>query len=141
MNSDDVRRVPDDEVDGEEGWDRLTDDPEVRRVEALRWHGASEWPWQVTIWAAEFVREEPLESEFRRTIDAALRAVPGVTNVTEEDREIWTVAGSPSGEGLVRAAADAVDSIADRIRAHIEALGEEDYGPPDGDATPGPILP
>ena len=40
--ADDVRRVPDEEVDGEEGWERLIDD-DVRGVEAIK-VGDEEWP-------------------------------------------------------------------------------------------------
>lgn len=54
--ADDVRRVPDDEVDGEEGWERLIDD-DVRGVEAIK-VGDGEWPWQVILAVAEFVRED-----------------------------------------------------------------------------------
>ena len=114
----DLRRVPDDEVDGAEGWERLTDEPEVRGVEALRGY-SREWPWMVSLWAMEFVREDPLESELREEVARALRAVPGVTDVAEEDREVWVVAGQPSGEGLVGAASTVVDQLAHRIRAYV----------------------
>ena len=49
---------------------------------------------------------------------AALQAVPGTT-VVEEDREIWHVAGAPSGEALVRAAAVVVDGLAGRAKARV----------------------
>jgi hypothetical protein len=43
----------------------------------------------------------------------------------EEDREVWAVAGDPTGEALalVRAAVEAVDQLQAKIRAHLEALG------------------
>jgi hypothetical protein len=69
------------------------------------------------------VREEPLEREMREAIDAALRGVPGVKDVAEEDREVWVVAGDPSGEALVRAAAEAIDALQAKIRAHVQSLG------------------
>ncbi len=116
----DVRRVPDDEVDGEEGWDRLVDD-DVRGVEAIK-VGDEEWPWQVILAVAEFVRDDPLETELRERIAAALRAVPGVTDVAEEDREVWIVNGHPSGEALVSAAARVVDDLAQRLRDFMEGL-------------------
>lgn len=118
--ADDVRRVPDDEVDGEEGWDRLADD-DVRGVEAIK-VGDGEWPWQVIVAVAEFVRDDPLETELRERMASALRAVPGVTDVAEEDREVWIVDGEPSGEALVRAAARVVDDLASRARVFMDGL-------------------
>ena len=81
-----IRQLPRDEVDEEleEEWIRETDEPEVRNV------GASKDPdfgWQVHIWAAEFVREDPLESTMRQRLAERLRTLPGVTKVWEEDRE------------------------------------------------------
>jgi hypothetical protein len=72
--------------------------------------------------AAEFIRNEPLESTFRARLDEELRAVAGVTGVAEEDREVWIVAGDPTGAALTRAAALVVDELASRIR---EELGVE----------------
>ena len=118
--ADAIRRVPDDEVGGQEGWDRLLDD-DVRGVEAIR-VGDGEWPWQVILAVAEFVREDPLEIVLRERISQALRAVPGVTEVAEEDRQVWIVSGQPSGEALVRAAARVVDDLAPRSRALMEGL-------------------
>ena len=118
--ADDVRRVPDEEVDGEEGWERLIDD-DVRGVEAIK-VSDGEWPWQVILAVAEFVREDPLETELRERMAAALRAVPGVTDVAEEDREVWIVNGHPSGEALVSAAAGVVDDLAHRLQDFMEGL-------------------
>jgi hypothetical protein len=117
-----VERVDplDDEVS--EAWQRLTDEPHVRGVEAYRINGTA-WVWYVTVWAMEFVREEPLESELRSAIPRAIRGVPGVQDAAEQDREVWTIVGSPTGDTLTRAVADAVDQFVDRIRAHIESLG------------------
>jgi hypothetical protein len=115
--SDEIRRTPDDEVDGAEGWERLTDEPEIRGVIAYRPGADDDWRWKIELTMAEFLREEPLEGEMRRGMDAALRSVPGVANVGEEDREVWGIDGDPSGEDLVRAAAQVVDGLADRARA------------------------
>jgi hypothetical protein len=70
--------------------------------------------------AAEFVCEEPFESEFHARIDAALRSVDGVSDVAEEDREVWLVAGTPDGQALVHAVAEALDAMASSIRAAID---------------------
>lgn len=110
----------DDEV--AEEWVRETDEPDVRGVSAHRLHDGGEWPWRVTVHAAEFVREEPLEGELRNAIRAALTAVAGVARVEEEDREMWVIAGRPDAEALVTAAAAAVDRLQDKLRAHLDQL-------------------
>ena len=122
MNIGVVRRVPADEVDGVEGWDRLTNEPELRGIEAIRNESEGPWQWSVTVWAMEFVREDPLEQELRAAIAGALARVPGVTRVAEEDREVWVVDGVPSGEALVEAAAGAVDALVDRVRIYVNNL-------------------
>jgi hypothetical protein len=78
--------------------------------------------WQVTVWVMEFVREDPLETEIRRRIGAALRAVEGVITAEEEDREAWFVTGTPSGRELTEAVARVVDELADKTRPAIEGL-------------------
>ena len=121
-----IRRVPEGELmDGLEAWQRLTEEPDVRGVEAIRLDDA-EWPWIVSVWVMEFVREDPLESELRDAMLAALRRVEGAAAVAEEDREVWIVAGTPSGEALVRAAAEVVDAMADRTRHHTRPRGDEE---------------
>jgi len=45
----------------------------------------------------EFVRDDPLETDMRRRIAAALRAVKGGVMTDEEDREVWLVTGTASG--------------------------------------------
>lgn len=116
--SDKIIRLPDDETDGDEGWERATDEPDLRNVEA---HKSEDGGWQVTVWVAEFVREDPLERELREGIASALRAVPGVAAVAEEDREVWEVRGEPSGEALLLAAATVVDALADRARTYLDS--------------------
>jgi len=68
------------------------------------------------------LREDPLEAELRERIDSALRGVDGVVDVAEEDREVWYVAGTPSGETLLRAAVQVVDDLADSARSYIASL-------------------
>jgi hypothetical protein len=111
------------DVDGDEGWLRLTNEPEVRGVEAEPNMENAPWTWSLSVWAMEFVREEPLESELRAAIGVALESVPGVAEALEEDREVWAIAGSPDGEALVAAVADAVDGLAPRFRTHIQSPG------------------
>ena len=104
-------------VDGtDEAWERVTGEPDVRGVEASRIDFAGGW--NVTVAVMEFVREDPLESELRRRIAAALRSVGGVETAGEMDREVWFVTGTPSGDALVRAAAEVVDDLAGQTRAY-----------------------
>jgi hypothetical protein len=109
--------VPDNEVDGVEGWVRAGGEFEL--VEAVR-HPAGFW--HVAVAAMEFVRSEPLESELRAAIAVALGAVPGVETVDEDDREVWLVTGEVSGEGLVDAVAGVIDGRADALARHLDSL-------------------
>ena len=123
--SDEIRRIPAAELDGatsDEGWERSVDDPDLRGVSAYRITLGEQAYWSVGVAVAEFLREDPLESEFRQQMAAALGAVPGVDVVAEEDRELWYVTGAPSGEALIRAAARVVDYLADRARAYLDGL-------------------
>lgn len=108
-----------------EEWIRKTHQDDIQGVGASRWKEGGDWPWQVEIWVAEFLREEPLQSELFEGVGEALRGVAGVTDVVHEDRETWVVAGTPRGEDLVRAGAGVVDRLADRARAHVESLAVE----------------
>ena len=108
---------------GNQGWQRLTDEPDIRAVEVIRLNTDGPWQWQVVVSVMEFIREDPLEAELREAMAAALRAVPGVARVHEEDREVWVVDGSPSGEKLTHAAARVVDDFAARTRDYYEQLG------------------
>jgi len=118
---DEVERVAADEMDDElvEGWQRLTDEPDLRAVEAYRAQH-ERWPWQVTVAVAEFIREDPLETELRDGVVAALGSVPGVEGVHHEDREVWLVAGAPDGRALVAAVATFIDQLAPRAAAMLE---------------------
>jgi hypothetical protein len=102
----------------DEAWERLAGDPGARDVEVSPVEEAGGW--QVFVAAMEFVREAPLESELRRRIAAALRAVEGVGSAEEEDREVWFVTGTPSGDALLRAAQQAVDDIAAQAHRYTE---------------------
>lgn len=121
MNDGEFRQLPSDEIDEEleEEWIRETDEPDIRGVGANK---PRDDDWRVQVNVAEFLREEPLESDLRRALDAALRSVEGVTDVIEEDREQWAVIGSPTGEGLLKAVALVVDNLADRARLYVDSL-------------------
>ena len=87
-------------------------------MDSSRW--ADDGTWQVSIWAQEYFRSDPLGIELRERVVGALESVEGVISVTEHDNESWDVYGTPSGEALTRAAANVVDDLADRLR---QALG------------------
>ena len=110
-----MRRVPADEADADEVWQRLTDEPDIRDVES--WTDSEVDGWVVEVGVQEFFRQDPLGIELRQRMDAALRAVAGVTDVGEHDNESWSVQGNPSGQALTTAAADVLDDLADRLRA------------------------
>jgi hypothetical protein len=115
------RQIAPDQLDPDvaEEWVRETAEPDVGNVGASRWAAGGNWPWQVWVAAAEFVRQDPLESTLRRRMVKELRAVTGVMDVAEEDREVWLVAGEPSGAELTRAAAAVVDELATLIREEM----------------------
>ena len=118
--ADDIRQIEPEDDEIQEEWLRETDEPDIGNVGASRVDDIGGW--QVDVWAMEFVRSNPLESELRLRVLSALRSVGGVTSADEQDRETWFVTGRPSGRALVGAAARIVDDLADRIRAHIGDL-------------------
>lgn len=126
LMTDRIRQVQPEDPEIIQEWVRETDEDEVRGVGAYQvndWQDeVTDWPgggdgWLVSVDAMEFVRSEPLESELRQRIIAALRAVSGVTHVEEHDREEWILTGITSGEALITAVAQVLDDLADRVRA------------------------
>ena len=120
MNDIVVKQIQPLDEDIFEEWTRETDDEDILGVGASKIKG--EWTWQIFISVAEFIRSEPLESELDQSIYDALAAVPGVTAVVHEDREVWVIQGTPKGEDLVRACSKAVDRLSESNRKAIEAL-------------------
>jgi len=120
--SEEVRQAtpPDEEL--REYWERLPgDEVYLRGVEVAAPDEPEDFDWQVTIWAGEYFREDPLGQELEQRLGIALRAVPGVTNVARIRWETWEVNGASSGEALCRAAASVVDELADRMRTAYES--------------------
>jgi hypothetical protein len=115
-----ITKTPAEELEDEtqEAWVRSTDEPEIRDVYASF---DGEW-WQVVVPVAEFLREDPLESRLIDGVTAALQEVADVDVVEQEDREVWLVSGSPSGEALVGAAADIIDELAPAARSYLDEL-------------------
>ena len=120
--SEEVRQAtpPDEEL--REYLERLPgDEVYLRGVEVAAPDEAEDFDWQVTIWAGEYFREDPLGQELEQRLGTALRAVSGVTNVARIRWETWEVNGTSSGEALCRAAASVVDELADRMRTAYES--------------------
>lgn len=105
-----------------ENWVRDISNPveqSIHGVGATKRRADVRWRWQVFVSAMEFVRGGALEVELRRSIDAALRAVPGVAEAAQEDREVWVIRGKPDGAALVAAVATAIDARADEIAVRV----------------------
>ncbi len=118
-----IRQVAVDDPDGEafETWERIPAGySDVLSVWAEK-TSDSAWPWKITISALEFVRSEPLESRLRAALTTALGAVPAVTAVTEEDTEVYLVAGAPDGYAITKAATQAIDGLASEIIDHYDS--------------------
>jgi hypothetical protein len=100
-------QLPASELDdgGKESWERLTEDQDIRWVGAHKITVGEQPYWDVVVAVAEFLREDPLESELlQQEMGTALRAVDSAEMVWEEDREVWGLTSPVSGEALVRAA-------------------------------------
>ena len=122
--SEEVRQITPEDEELSECWERLPDgDTHLRGVEAYTGENL-EGNWQVVICAQEYFRQDRLGLELRRRLQAAMRAVPGVTDAEEQDNETWWVSGSPSGEALCRAAANVLDELADRMRNAYEGSAD-----------------
>ena len=102
-------------------WERVTDDDEILGV-SVSLGREPEWKWQVCVAVAEFVRDEPLESNFSNRITLALGRVKGVKEVIREDREVWLVDGEPDGEELVREVSAALDAMEEDLREYLKTL-------------------
>ena len=80
--------------------------------------------WQVGVVAMEFVRTEPLEGVLRGELAEALEGVAGVTEVEEEDREVWTVEGGADASALGEAALVVLRRHETAVRACLAALDD-----------------
>lgn len=104
--------------DSDEAWirDLPDEDYDTRGVSATKFRGS----WTVGVQLMEVLRGVPLEHELRERILAALHGVDGVTEAGEEDREIWTVHGTPKGGALVDAVGAVLDAHAARARVELD---------------------
>src|SRR5688572_19182903 len=121
MNDIQVERTKSDDEESPEEWARVTTEPELLGVYAVR-ISDGDWPWQVHVSVMEFIRTEPLESELSEAVTAALSAVSGVTKAGREDREQWAIQGNAEGPSLVRAVSSVVDQFAPRTRKTLDQL-------------------
>jgi hypothetical protein len=116
-----IRRVEPMDFEILEEWQRITDERDILGVSATRVDD-QKWKWRVFVAVAEFVREEPLESELWDRITVSLSTVKGVKSVVHEDREVWIIEGDVNGKVLVSSASSALDSLAPQLRKHMESL-------------------
>jgi len=108
------------DIEGQEAWVRMSTEPHLRSVEAVRSEGGG---WSVGVAVMEFVRpEHAVYQDLVQGIEDAIESVPGVTEVEREVKEEWWVSGTPSGEDLARAVAHVLDEHADRLRDHYNSL-------------------
>lgn len=99
------------------------EDDDIRSVWAVRVRNQPEWPWSVSVSVAEFLREEPLQSEFIDAVSAGLQSVRGVRKVVQEDREVWLVSGRLiSGKKLVIAVDKALEILDAPMRRHVASI-------------------
>lgn len=121
MTSEQFREVPESERDEEalEEWERPSAEPQITGVYATK-VSLTGWSWQVSFAVLEFVGDDALESELTTAIVDALSAVVGVGEVAREDREVFVVKGTPSGQDLLEAASRVVDRMSDRLREHFD---------------------
>ena len=108
-----------------QAWTRGIEHDELTAVDALRLRGERDWPWQVIVPVAEFIRVDPLESELFAAITAALQSVRGVREAAQDDREVWIVSGRVGGRSLVAAVAAVLDRFEARLRREMDALTAE----------------
>ncbi len=108
------------EEDGEVTWFHRTEEGDILGVSASQEIGDEYW--YVFVSFAEFVREEPLESKFRKLIAKSLSEVNGVSSVEEEDREVWLVEGDPDGKELVTVCVEALKSIYPELKTFMKEL-------------------
>ena len=95
------------------------ENPQILGVSASKEIGDEDW--YVFIVVAEFIREEPLESKFRKLIHESLSQIEGVTLVEEADREEWLVKGNVNGEELVKVCVTALSSIYPELEEFMKA--------------------
>ena len=114
----DTEPIRADEPHGVVTWSQFNDAEDVRRVH-VSFHPDANWQWEISIPVAEFIRDEPLESDFRARVDRALR-ITGIADVAEEDRELWLARGPADGAAIARSVAAVLDAMAVELDAALD---------------------
>ena len=100
-------------------WEATAENVDLFGVAAVK-SNTAEYQWSIVINAAEFIREEPLETKFRSKILDSLKGLKSVNKIEEVDREVWVVDGDPGGRALL----DAVIGVLIELEPEIsECLG------------------
>lgn len=114
-----IEKVPTSHESVLEQWEVVTENPDIYGVSVAK-QDMPEFAWNIYVVAAEFIRDEPLESKFRKEIESALLGVEGVKKVEEADREVWVVDGNPNGGKIVQAVLDVLIKLDGDISAYLE---------------------
>lgn len=117
-----VRDRAQESEDISQAWTRSLDLDELTAVDALRLRGEQEWPWQVIVPVAEFIRTDPLQSELFHAVTSALQNLRGVREAAHDDREVWVVSGRVRGRSLVAAVGAVLDRLEPRLSQDLDAL-------------------
>lgn len=104
-----------------EQWVAVTDEQDLFGIDVSRMDEQA-WPWAVTVNAAEFIRNEPLQGRLFDAIAAALEKAPGVARAVQEDRERWPVQGQAAGDALVIACAAVLERLEPDLRSAYDAM-------------------
>ena len=107
-----------------EEWVHSSESRPFLNVSALKWRDESEFPWKVSVHLAELAREEPSVTLLDDAIFEALSDTANVTGVVRDDTEVWLVAGSPSGEDLVRNAGKVLAVCGPVIVSQLDGAGK-----------------
>lgn len=113
------------EVIDEDGAIELAYNPKDSHILGVSAAKESDDDWYVFVVVAEFIRDEPLESKFRKVVYDSLSKVEGVTLVEEVDREEWMVSGKASGEELIKSCVKGLKSLYPELEAYINNFNPE----------------
>lgn len=114
-----IEKVPSGHESILEQWEVVAENPDIFGISIAK-QDSIDFSWSIVVNAAEFIRDDPLETKFRNRIARALSSIEGVKQVEEADREVWVVSGSPEGREMAKAVVDVLISLNDEIQSYIE---------------------
>lgn len=106
------------------GWRRLTREPALLGVEAVRAEPDFPGDWEVYVPVLARLTDTDLAAELREAVEAALLATSGVASAFEAETGVFGAVGaSADGSALVLAVGAALDELADRLRVACAGPG------------------